>query len=624
MDGPDPIFIFTDENTTMPLKDLLEWAIDKGAYLSPEIELLNFSQNNAGALFREDAKGQKVTSTSKSQIRIPENIIIRIETAISGFRKVNPEAFADIEKTSGGKQLLLKLFLARERWHATKNESFFGPYLLQLPQLDTIGSPYTWNAEQKSYLKGTNLGNSLREDLGTLVEEWWQVINQLPENIDRPAEHFVNMKFYYEFRFHNDDDLFEYFVTNEAKKYHNWTSFPSYLWAVMIIKSRSFPASLMREHVEGGDSIADNEPMLVPIVDILNHDMRANVSWFVTADQNNRAYFNFKSDSLVPGGEIYNNYGRKGNEELLLGYGFCLENNDADNVMLRIKVASSIIPQLVSEGFEEPDTSSYIRSSAELGSSQVSGGESKDLLFFVTKDFIPNNLVLLFQLLLKNKWEASLTLRMKLAGLNQLRDAIEKKLDIMPKDLPQKGDDVSRNIGIYIKSQRTILSNMIKNIKHQEKSFLDDPENRRHLFTLKDAYKKDKKFMDSLLIVLGVTSYQDILDMETQDQCWLLYILRCYNRDHFVNDQEAYLPQWIKDSFERLKKEVKITPTQTAPFKDLYLNFILKMVESVPEVYGRGTWRVEEVFIAATLLNLVGFVRGKNKETILVEPVSRS
>lgn len=39
----------------------------------------------------------------------------------------------------------------------------------------------------------------------------------------------------------------------------------------------------------------------------------------------------------------------------------------------------------------------------------------------------------------------------------------------------------------------------------------------------------------------------------------------------------------------------------------------------IPEIYGKGQWTLSEFIIAAKLLDLVGFVRGKEQECILVE-----
>ena len=106
-----------------------------------------------------------------------------------------------------------------------------------------------------------------------------------------------------------------------------------------------------------------------------------------------------------------------------------------------------MLPELESQGVKLPTASDYttsvIRNTEEAKPdtntdySQYENG----LLFFITKDHLPDNLIKLFQFLVKNKWEDKLTLRTQLAGLNQLRQAIETKSDILKTlSIPDKND----------------------------------------------------------------------------------------------------------------------------------------------------------------------------------------
>jgi len=435
------------------------------------------------------------------------------------------------------------------------------------------------------------------------------------------------MKFYYEYKFYTDDDMYNYFIVDEAKNIDNWTSFPCYLWASLILKSRSFPTHLLKDHIKDSD-IKEDEAMLLPIIDLLNHNMSAKVDWSVTSS-NSCTYFNFKSNSAVPGEQLYNNYGMKGNEELLLAYGFCIEDNSADSAALKIKVPLEMLPELEAQGVKLPTvndyTTSVVRNTTEARSdskrdySQYENG----LLFFITKDHLPENLIKLFQFLVKNKWENKLTLRTQLAGLNQLRQAIETKNDILKTlSIPDDKTTNLNNIRIYILSQKKIFASTVKKIKHLEKDLL--AEFKSHLITLKNVYKKDLKFQQSLLISLGISSYDSIIESQFQDQCWLLYLMRCYNRDEYIktdtDEEENYLPEWINHLFIKLAKETEVTAAEIVSYKEIYQSLIPRLSEIVPEIYGRGKWGVDEMIISAKLLDLIGFVRGKEQECILVEP----
>jgi hypothetical protein len=76
-------------------------------------------------------------------------------------------------------------------------------------------------------------------------------------------------------------------------------------------------------------------PVLFPVVDILNHSVSAKVEW----DFQPRTSFSLKlldGESFEAGQELFNNYAPKQNDELLLGYGFCLENNPIEQFPLKL------------------------------------------------------------------------------------------------------------------------------------------------------------------------------------------------------------------------------------------------------------------------------------------------
>jgi hypothetical protein len=74
---------------------------------------------------------------------------------------------------------------------------------------------------------------------------------------------------------------------------------------------------------------------LFPVVDLLNHSGSAKVEW----DFQPHTSFTLKlleGDTFKPGQELFNNYAPKQNDELLLGYGFCLEDNPIEQFPLKL------------------------------------------------------------------------------------------------------------------------------------------------------------------------------------------------------------------------------------------------------------------------------------------------
>lgn len=107
------------------------------------------------------------------------------------------------------------------------------------------------------------------------------------------------------------------------------TSFSeSLLWAATIFTSRAFISThILPDH--------ETVPLLFPVVDILNHSVSARVEW----DFQPRTSFSLKlleGNSFAAGQELFNNYAPKQNDELLLGYGFCLEHNPIEQFPLKL------------------------------------------------------------------------------------------------------------------------------------------------------------------------------------------------------------------------------------------------------------------------------------------------
>lgn len=602
--------------STVKINNLLKWAQEKGAlYLSN----IQFKSENGSI-------GAYCTEPKQTSIKIPLEIIITLEDAITAFSEVSDGDYTKISLQTSNINSLLKMFLARER----SGSSNYEPYLALLPSLAEINSPYSWLATDKAFLKGTNLGGSLRDNINQLVEEWWEIVNLLPGDLHFPTDHFVNMKFYYEHKFYKDEDL-HHMLSEEH--HENWTCFTNYLWASLILKSRSFPSYLVKDFLH--HDVKLDEAMLLPLVDLLNHDLKAKVDWLVSKD----GYFEFKAEDAARG-QLYNNYGMKGNEELLLAYGFCLEDNEADSAAVKIKLPEEMVKELQQSGVKLPKLDDYTTSvvrnlikdepkepldvTALAEPLPALKNADDGLLFFLTKDHVPENLIQTFQFLVKNKWEDHVTLRAQLAGINQLRLALESKSNMIDLSLLDKvlGPN-SSHIKVYCRGQKLILQAALKSLKRTEKEMLTDVEYKKRFITLKNVYKKDIKFQQSLLVSLGVTSYDSILESEFQDQCWLLYLMRCLNRDEYVStdddgDDENYLPKWIKTRFLKLEAETEVAPAEVVQYKDLYLGLVPELAKAVPEIYNRGRWGVKEMILSAKLLELISFVRGKDQESILV------
>jgi len=77
-----------------------------------------------------------------------------------------------------------------------------------------------------------------------------------------------------------------------------------------------------------------SEICLIPFLDLLDHKPLHPILWKIDPITKN---FEMRTIIETPAGSpVWNNYGAKSNEELLIAYGFCIERNPADTVALRL------------------------------------------------------------------------------------------------------------------------------------------------------------------------------------------------------------------------------------------------------------------------------------------------
>lgn len=197
-----------------------------------------------------------------------------------------------------------------------KSKSFWYPYIKLLPQPDEpekLGIPILWPEEDQKFFVGTNLEPSIRIKAQMWMNDW----------IDGTA--------------HIQDP-------REKNKY----TYQLYQWAAFIFGSRSFRASLtIPEEQIMNSNLSPREKglllqrvredqfsVLLPVLDLGNHNGVNGVEWY--HNEGKRA-FTLSNLNLIPkGSEVYNYYGDKPNNELLLGYGFVLPDAKHDVVNLKV------------------------------------------------------------------------------------------------------------------------------------------------------------------------------------------------------------------------------------------------------------------------------------------------
>ncbi|KAJ9149451.1 Ribosomal lysine N-methyltransferase set10 [Pleurostoma richardsiae] len=201
-------------------------------------------------------------------------------------------------------------------------ESFWWPYIRTLPQPENVQSwslPVFWPDDDASFLEGTNAGVATEE---------------MQSNLKREFKHARRLL----------KDL-------DVRGWQDYTRL-LYNWSFSIFTSRSFrPSLVLSEQVQ--DIVLpllppgcrlDDFSILLPVFDLANHSLTSRIQWDLSSQPEGCRLVTH--DAYSPGAQVYNNYGRKTNGELLLAYGFVLPeteelHNDYFHLRKRVDTAST-------------------------------------------------------------------------------------------------------------------------------------------------------------------------------------------------------------------------------------------------------------------------------------------
>lgn len=144
----------------------------------------------------------------------------------------------------------------------------------------------------------------------------------------------------------------------EMQQWLDWIESISWLdawtWAEDSYASRSFPPQV-------GGWTSDDEPILIPGFDLLNHRRGEPVTWSYEHEkgkcQNENtgyAVFTWRT-AYAEGDQVFNNYGAKTNEELCGSYGFVELGGPDDVLVLALRKSSEQSPRLFYWPRVDPD-----------------------------------------------------------------------------------------------------------------------------------------------------------------------------------------------------------------------------------------------------------------------------
>ncbi|PUZ62418.1 hypothetical protein GQ55_4G355900 [Panicum hallii var. hallii] len=335
-------------------------------------------------------KGSGVFSTAAPEPGATDGVVmvVPLDLAVTPMRVlqdplVGPRCRALFEEGGVDDRLLVMLFLMAER---RRPGSLWKPYLDMLPS--TFGSSLWFSEEELAELEGTTLYRATviqRKSMQSLFDE--KVKGLVEELLHADESASVIMLVILLTLYDASPLMLKYWpvvCSQGIGASSTEVVFEDFLWANSIFWTRAlniplphsyvFPGLCGDQHtrtdddvcdsglpahqetdVKAKDSTADENSKsrntesiwvegLVPGIDFCNHNVKALATWEVDSVGNATGvpasmYLMLADKSSVEvGAEIYINYGNKGNEELLYLYGFVIDNNPDDFLMVHYPV----------------------------------------------------------------------------------------------------------------------------------------------------------------------------------------------------------------------------------------------------------------------------------------------
>lgn len=578
-----------EENTQTKVDKLVAWCKSQGTQVDPNLSFEYSFEKGISTLYTPTSEQLASGNEIDVQLKIPRKIIISSANAREYFLGLVP----GFDWSQFESRHLLTAYLA---FKLGDPESANDPYLDLLPKAEEIRSPLIYNEDELSLLRGTNLFKGTQVVLSQIKREHKEFVNATRSVLQRTI------------------------------------SFQHYLWGFLVLYSRSFPLRL----VEKGCDPA--EVMLVPLLDFMNHKPLTKVTW--SFDGNS---FGVSSQIKLENGstkyEVYNNYGPKGNEELLMAYGFVIPGNEFDILQLAInwKQLNSVLQGVdihkwgIKKIYHSSDlTYNVIQSGSNeekpSASSNSNGDSEEDVFFICNRDHpIPEGMIPLFSFVSRRDDEDGLTLRNVLNGINSVRESIDIRFKGQLNVIPKKTDNIAHinyeNCKIYREGQLE-LYNMTKHaLKEKEKGLLK--QNRAYLITFKDVLKKDAEGFQNFVAMFDFISslsqefYQEILV-----QVWILKTVN----EHYDYSESSSIPfkaSWIVDEFKRLQQS-KYEPEKDETLCDIYIETIGKALEQqeLKNTLFKGEhWDIESFLLAGAVSEQNRYLKGSKRDIILIAPL---
>ncbi|KAK9366824.1 hypothetical protein V1509DRAFT_628632 [Lipomyces kononenkoae] len=551
----------SDPIASREFDELVSWVESHGGYCCPSLAFTKSERSGSTAYAK-----WPISKANTRLLSCPVSLII-------DYDKAATHIWGDPQSCvfSGSPQIAIRLFLCIQR--ILGRQSQWAAYIGMLPtEFDT---PLYYDHEELQVLQGTNIFGEAELRRQSWIEEWRRGVMYLPAKFDKSL-----------------------------------VTWDLYMWACTVLSSRSFPSRIVFN--TGPDE--NSYPVLIPLVDSLNHKPLEPINWNVTTDE-----FTISSGkSIETGDEVFNNYGPKGNEELLMGYGFCIENNPLDVVTLKLRH-----PPM---GLQKQ----------ELVMSK--GTRSSESIFYLSEsESLPSDLVQFFRIIAANEHETrqmmllpssqsgtrqASSLRCELDGLGKLFNAVELKRRVIT--VPVEVANPSRrqrNSMIYVSQQAKILSQALfaivqamsvkLGIQAEEGATVKDartkfyrqlPEHGFNLELVMNSAGRFSRFASVIKQGFDVTSASDVRAAEIEDLVLVLFVC------HLLISRVGDYTNWLRSMQERYDTDAELDEDFVEDFESMYDSYIPALAELDPDMFGSDQWTARLLAWAGKVVDSEGVV----------------
>eukprot|EP00475_Leptophrys_vorax_P008212 TRINITY_DN1528_c0_g1_i4.p2 TRINITY_DN1528_c0_g1~~TRINITY_DN1528_c0_g1_i4.p2 ORF type:complete len:510 (+),score=157.82 TRINITY_DN1528_c0_g1_i4:2578-4107(+) len=222
----------------------------------------------------------------------PDEVILEVPLDMIMTSDIAKEAHFGKLIVDSGMELLsshtyLATYLLQEKHKG--GDSKWKPFIDILP-VTYRNMPIFFDDEEKAYMQGSFSVRKMNERIESLKTEYGNLCDKFPD--------------------------FKQFTYEE------------FVWARMVVITRIFGFYIKGRKTDG----------LVAMADMLNHKFPQDkdVKWAFDDDRNGFIMTSIKT--IQPGQQVFDSYGRKCNHRFFVNYGFSLEENEDNEVILRVQV----------------------------------------------------------------------------------------------------------------------------------------------------------------------------------------------------------------------------------------------------------------------------------------------